>query len=121
MAIAGLDALSILKAIIKGTDLEFRSDDQIEYCLATAQSDIANLVGADDLQQYLYNQIEGAKWYLARIGVEGETYHSEGGVVRTFASIEKPYWLTSIQTNFVTLRKDGAKRQKNNLSSTLES
>lgn len=118
MSIAGLEPLAILKAIIKGTDLEYKDEDKIEYALAAAQSDIANIVGADNLPKYLYNQIEGAKWYLTRIGVEGETYHSENGVVRTFGSIEMPYWLSSIQqTNYVTLRRNGAKRQTANIPS----
>lgn len=88
--------LILLKAIIAGTDLEFATDAQLDYALNLAYNDVEAKVGNDDIIYYKYNIIEGAKWYLARIGVEGETQHTENGVTRIFASMENPVWLSTI-------------------------
>ena len=100
------ELLALLKAVIAGTDLEFYSDAQIEQALNMAYSDVERKVGTDT-DNYKYNIIEGAKWYLARIGVEGETQHTENGVTRVYASMENPAWLANIIPK-VTVRINGA-------------
>lgn len=100
------ELLTLLKAIIAGTDLEFATDAQLDYCLKMAYNDVERKVGSD-IESYKYNVIEGAKWYLARTGVEGETQHTENGVTRIFASMENPSWLANIIPK-VTVRPNGA-------------
>lgn len=104
-----MDYKSILKSIIAGTDLDWvlDNDAMLDYVLGVATSDIERRTGETITDKYMYNVIEGAKWYLARIGVEGETSHTENGVTRTFASISNPPWLANIVPH-VTLRKNGA-------------
>lgn len=102
------ELLTLLKAVIAGTDLEFATDAQLTYALTLAYTDVENKVGKD-IDAYKYNVIEGAKWYLARIGVEGETQHTENGVTRIYASMENPSWLSSIIPR-VTVRPNGAAR-----------
>lgn len=103
------ELLVLLKAVIGSTDLEDMTDEQIEFALNLAYNDVVLRTGEEVVERYKYNIIEGAKWYLARIGVEGETQHIENGVSRTFASTEKPSWLSTI-VPYVTVKKNGATR-----------
>lgn len=89
--------LDTLKALISGTDLARYSDNEalLSYALSYAESEILKRRNADTLEsQYLTNQIEGAKWYLSRIGSEGEESESENGTKITWEKV--PVWLESV-------------------------
>jgi hypothetical protein len=75
--------LEILKTLLAAnTDLSryADNDDLLNYALSYAQSEILKRRGADTLEdQYQMNQIEGALYYLSRIGTEGAYSTSENG------------------------------------------
>lgn len=89
--------LEILKMLITGTDLGryAANEDLLNYALSYAESEILkrrNVTALED--QYLNNQIEGAKWYLSHIGAEGTESVSENGVVVKWSKV--PEWLLSV-------------------------
>jgi hypothetical protein len=88
-----------LIAMIVGTDLEIFTEDsdKLDYAIERSQNAIANRIGctvAELTAKYDFNIVEGAIWYLSRIGSEGEIENSEGGVTRRYAEV--PDWLKSV-------------------------
>ncbi|HEX3038155.1 MAG TPA: hypothetical protein VHO94_04080 [Oscillospiraceae bacterium] len=78
------EQIDTLKALITGNDLDRYKDNAplLTYALSWASSEILKRRNTDTLEdQYLTNQIEGAKYYLSRIGAEGTESVSENGVV----------------------------------------
>lgn len=89
--------IDTLKALIAGTDLaRYSSNDALlNYALSYAESEILKRRNADELEdQYSVNQIQGAIWYLSRIGAEGAESVSENGVSVTWQKV--PDWLQSV-------------------------
>ena len=89
--------LDTLKMLITGTDLERYASNEalLNYALSYASSEILKRRNADTLEdQYLTNQVEGAKWYLSHIGAEGTESVSENGVVVKWSRV--PEWLLSV-------------------------
>ena len=79
-----MEQLDTLKALIAGTDLARYSDNKtlLNYALSYASSDILKRRNTDTLEdKYLTNQVQGAIYYLSKIGAEGTESVSENGVV----------------------------------------
>ena len=85
-----LEYKTMLKTIIANTDLDIYidEDDKLNYAISWATQQIKNRLALDDTAdvpaRFDFNIIEGAKWYLATEGAEGETSHSENGIGRTY-------------------------------------
>jgi len=91
------EPIDTLKALIAGTDLAryAGSNTLLTYALSWASSEILKRRNSDTLEdQYLNNQIEGAKYYLSRIGADGYKSTGENGVTVTWKDV--PEWLTSV-------------------------
>lgn len=89
--------IETLKMLIIGTDLERykENEDLLNYALSYASSEILKRRNTDALEeQYLTNQVEGAKWYLSHIGAEGTESVSENGVVVKWSKV--PDFLQSV-------------------------
>lgn len=89
--------LDILKMLITGTDLErYKNDDErLNYALSYAENEILKRSGSDSLgNEYLVNQMEGAVYWLSRIGAESAQSAGENGV--SIAWQEVPDWLRSV-------------------------
>lgn len=87
----------VLRRRILGTDLEqfAYNDSLLQYALDYAESEILKRRGSDALEaKYRINRIEGAVWYLARIGAEGAQSVSENGVSVSYQEV--PDWLISV-------------------------
>lgn len=87
----------VLRSRILGTDLEqFAYNDQLlRYALNYAESEILNRRGSDAMEpKYQINKLEGAVWYLAKIGAEGAQSVSANGVSVTYKEV--PDWLLSV-------------------------
>lgn len=87
----------VLRARMSGTDLEqfLYNEPLIRYALDYAESEILKRRGADSLEpQYRVNKLEGAIWYLAKIGAEGAQSASANGVSFTYKEV--PDWLLSV-------------------------
>lgn len=94
-----LSYLLLLKVSISNTDLQAYLDDdeKLEYALMFAKNSILARLNSDYVDvpdKYGIQVIEGAKWWLAREGSEGEIANSENGISRTYKDI--PDWLSSI-------------------------
>lgn len=77
---AQLDTLKSLLEVNSDLSRYADNDDILTYALSYASSEILKRRGADTLEdQYLGNQIEGALYYLSRIGTEGAQSISENG------------------------------------------
>jgi hypothetical protein len=79
-----------LKALIVGTDLSRYADSEVllNYALSYASSEILKRRNTDTLEdKYLTNQIEGAKYYLSKIGAESVLSTSENGVVTKWKTV----------------------------------
>lgn len=71
------------------------NDDLLNYALSWASTKILKRRDSDTLEdQYLGNQIEGAKWYLSRMGTEGADSVSENGEQTVYSKV--PDWLAEI-------------------------
>jgi hypothetical protein len=71
------------------------NDNLLNYALSWASDEILKRREADTLEdQYLGNQIEGAKWYLSRMGTEGADSISENGEQTVYSKV--PGWLLSV-------------------------
>ena len=91
------EPIATLKALITGTDLAryAGNDTLLAYALSWSSSEILkrrNVAVLED--QYLVNQIEGAKYYLSRIGAEGYKSTAENGVTVNWQDV--PEWLASV-------------------------
>lgn len=91
------EPIDTLKALITGTDLAryAGNDALLIYALSWASSEILkrrNVAVLED--QYSVNQIEGAKYYLSRIGAEGYASTGENGVSVTWLKV--PEFLQSV-------------------------
>lgn len=100
---AQLDTLKIL--VSAETDLARykNSDDLLNYALSYAEGEILKRRGADTLEgQYLTNQVEGALYWLSRLGSEGADATSENGTQITWK--DTPEWLQSVIPRLGTVR-----------------
>lgn len=94
--------IKLLKTRIENTDLAYYSDKDgiLEYALKYAISMVNNRRGFKPTenepfeQRYEMNVLEGAVWYLAKIGAEGYSSTSENGVSVSWK--ELPEWLSTI-------------------------
>jgi hypothetical protein len=92
---AQLDTLKILVAAESDLARYKDNDNLLNYALSWASDEILKRREADTLEdQYLGNQIEGAKWYLSRMGTEGTDSISENGEQTVFSKV--PGWLLSV-------------------------
>lgn len=98
--------LETLKMLVSAeTDLaRFKDNDELlNYALSWASSEILKRRKADALEdQYLGNQVEGAKWYLSRLGTEGAQSISENGEQTVYK--DTPDWLAGVLQKRVTAR-----------------
>lgn len=100
--------LDTLKILIDGTDLTRYTGNEalLSYALSYAESEILKRRNADTLEsQYLTNQVEGAKWYLARLGSEGAASTSENGIAVTWKDV--PEWLASVSQKIGVVHSAG--------------
>ena len=100
------EPVETLKALITGTDLAryAGNDTLLDYALSWASSEILKRRNATVLEdQYLVNQIEGAKWYLSRIGAEGYRSTAENGVTVNWQDV--PEWLASVVQKIGVVRR----------------
>lgn len=109
--------VTTLRQVIEGTDLEQFSSNAtlLEVAIEYAKSMVTqryNVSSYDDVpSKYDINVLDGAKYYLARIGVEGQISMTENGVSRTYETL--PKWLSSIIpkvgviTNVTTTETEG--------------
>jgi hypothetical protein len=111
-----MDFLEMLKMLIANTDLEeyIEDDEKLEYAISYAKDEITARYGASDFDnvpaKYHRFVIEGAKWYLALVGAEGQSSMTENGVSRTYK--ETPDWLSHI------IPKVGVVKKKRNATKT---
>lgn len=87
----------VLRRRILGTDLEqfAYNDPMLQYALDYAESEILKRRGSETFEaKYRINRIEGAIWYLSRIGAEGTQSVSENGVSVSYQEV--PDWLLSV-------------------------
>lgn len=94
-----MDYKALLIMLISNTDLEVyvKESEKLDYAVEFAKRSIANRCGCAIEQipdTYSMNVVEGAKWYLSRIGTEGEIRNVENGITREFKTI--PDWLKSV-------------------------
>jgi len=100
------EPIATLKALITGTDLAryVGNEALLAYALSWASSEILKRRNATVLEdQYLNNQIEGAKYYLSRIGAEGYKSTAENGVTVTWKDV--PEWLASVVQKIGVVRR----------------
>lgn len=98
-----LNTLKILVAAESDISRFANNDALLNYALSYAESEILKRRGSDTLEeQYLGNQIEGAKWYLSRIGTEGAASISENGEQTIYK--DTPDWLVGVLQKRVTVR-----------------
>lgn len=101
-----MEQLGTLKMLVKAeSDISRFADneDLLNYALSYASSEILKRRGTDTLEdQYLGNQIEGAKWYLSRMGTEGAASTSENGEQTVYSDV--PPWLQSVIPRLGTVR-----------------
>lgn len=91
-----------LKERIADTDLEYwvDKDAKLRYALKFAIAAVNNRCGFKPTEVVLYpikyemNILEGAVWYLGKLGAEGYSSTSENGVSVTWRDI--PDWLQSV-------------------------
>lgn len=96
------DLLSLLRSRVEDTDLAYYADKdgKLLYALKYAVSMINNRRSFMPTEsepyekRYEMNVIEGAVWYLGKIGAEGYASTSENGV--SVAWKELPEWLSTV-------------------------
>ena len=99
-----LNTLKILVAAESDISQFANNDALLNYALSYAESEILKRRGSDTLEeQYLPNQIEGAKWYLSRIGTEGAASISENGEQTVYSDV--PSWIASVVPRLGTVRQ----------------
>lgn len=111
---------NLLKTVITNTDLDIylEEDGKLEYAISWATQQIKNRLGLKDIEsvpaKYGFNIVEGAKWYLATEGAEGESSHQENGVNRVYKDI--PDWLNRIPSKVTVVKRSAKKKSENSLS-----
>lgn len=90
--------LEVLNLLVN-TDLGiFTEDDaKIDFAIQFAQNEVANRYGdtvANIPAKYDTNIVNGAVWFLARMGSEGESQNVEGNVTRVYKDM--PDWLKTV-------------------------
>lgn len=96
------ELVEILKDRIADTDLAYYSDKEgkLRYALKYAISMVNNRRGFAPTdkepfeKRFEMNILDGAVWYLSKIGAEGYTSTSENGV--TVSWKDMPEWLSTI-------------------------
>ena len=96
------ELITLLKDRIEGTDLAYYADKdgKLKYALKYAISMVNNRRGYKPTetepfeQRFEMNVLEGAVWYLGKIGAEGYSSTSENGVSVSWK--ELPEWLSTI-------------------------
>lgn len=92
---AQLDTLKMLVSAESDLARYVSNDDLLNYALSYASSEILKRRGTDTLEdQYLPNQVEGALYWLSRLGAEGAQAVSENGTSTTWKNV--PEWLGSV-------------------------
>lgn len=98
--------LAQLKIIVAAeSDIARFADNEslLNYALSYAEGEILKRRGVDTLEeQYIQNQVEGAKWYLSRMGTEGVASISENGEKTEYSKV--PGWLASVIPRLGTVR-----------------
>lgn len=92
-----MEQRDVVKMLIIGTDLDRykENDELLDYALSYAESEITKRSGDEVLDdKHRVNQVEGAVWWLSRIGAEGLQSDSENGISRSWKEI--PEWLMSV-------------------------
>lgn len=96
------ELIKLLKDRIDGTDLAYYADKdgKLKYALKYAISMVNNRRGFKPTEnepfesRFEMNVLEGAVWYLGKIGAEGYSSTSENGVSVSWK--ELPEWLSTI-------------------------
>ena len=96
------ELITLLKGRIEGTDLAYYADKdgKLKYALKYAISMVNNRRGFKPTEtepfepRFEMNVLEGAVWYLGKIGAEGYSSTSENGVSVSWK--ELPEWLSTI-------------------------
>lgn len=96
------ELITLLKDRIEGTDLAYYvdKDGKLKYALKYAISMVNNRRGYKPTEtepfepRFEMNVLEGAVWYLGKIGAEGYSSTSENGVSVSWK--ELPEWLSTI-------------------------
>ena len=96
------ELITLLKDRIEGTDLAYYADKdgKLKYALKYAISMVNNRLGYNPTEtepfepRFEMNVLEGAVWYLGKIGAEGYSSTSENGVSVSWK--ELPEWLSTI-------------------------
>lgn len=108
-----MDFLALLKASITNTDLEQYLEDteKLDYAINYAKDEIVNRYGVSEFEniptKYYRYVVEGAKWYLAMIGAEGQSSMSENGISRMYKTT--PDWLSHIVPRIGVVKKRASK------------
>lgn len=114
-----LEYKTMLKTVIANTDLDIylEEDDKLDYAIAWATQEIKNRLALGDEEtipaRYDFNIIEGAKWYLATEGAEGESSHNENGVNRVYKDM--PDWLARIPSKVTVVKRSAKKKSEDSL------
>ena len=114
-----LEYKTMLKTIIANTDLDIYiyEDDKLNYAISWATQQIKNRLALDDTAdvpaRFDFNIIEGAKWYLATEGAEGETSHQENGVNRVYKDM--PDWLARVPSKVTVVKRNAKKKSETSL------
>lgn len=103
--------LAQLKIIVAAeSDISRFADNEtlLKYALSFSEGEILKRRGADTLEdQYLTNQIEGAVYWLSRLGAEGIEAVNENGTKFVYEKV--PGWLQSVYPRLGTVRSAGTK------------
>lgn len=92
-----MEQIETLKELLTGTDLEKYKENivQLQFALSWAESEILKRRNTDKLEnKYLVNKIQGAVYYLSKIGAEGASSVGENGVSISWEEV--PKWLLSV-------------------------
>lgn len=114
-----LEYKTMLKTVIANTDLDIYidEDDKLDYAISWASQEIRNRLALGDTEEiparFDFNIIEGAKWYLATEGAEGESSHKENGVDRVYKDI--PDWLARIPSKVTVVKRSAKKKSEASL------
>lgn len=100
--------LAQLKIIVAAeSDIARFADNEslLNYALSFAASEIIKRrnPNAPLEDQYIPNQVEGAKWYLSRMGTEGVASISENGEKTEYSKV--PDWLSSVVPRLGVVRR----------------
>lgn len=103
MDMTQLDTLKMLVSAESDLARYASNEALLNYALSWAESEILKRRGADALEdQYLTNQIEGAVYWLSRLGTEGAESISENGEQTVYKKV--PDWLIGVIPRLGTVR-----------------